>query len=441
MRAAVVGVFLVAAPGLAHAARVDGDVVVVEDAQGSAHTGFAGLALNVCTFATRGLYTLLGDDFDAVMVFTTHPLQGLQYTTAVTPVGYSVRQPDPGVAYGSVLTPRSPAEYGSAATLQHCVFMGPMRTLPPSPESEFALGLKAIEVLGHEFGHHWLLYAAFDKNDGAGPQALLRANLRDGAAGDPIASSTLHYSTLADSHSVMLGSFITPLGGGDFLLEGGARKYGPLDQYLMGLRRPQETPPMLVVDDGSHLGLYEQPLRPGESVMRSGTAVMVAVDDVVRAHGVRSPAYPNAQTCWRTAFILVTHQGHTATAQELAVVEGYRTRWETWFLWATDGRGQVNTQLDATTCAAAQLPLDAGVPPPDAATVTPPDSGAGDAFVPLPPPADAAVPDAATTDAGADGVIRGPGCDCQSTRQPVSPLVLVLLGAHGMVQRRTRRGR
>ncbi len=440
MRAAVGGLLLMVAPILAHAARVDGNVVVVEDAQGSAHTGFASLALNVCTFASRGLYTLLGDDFDAVMVFTTHPLQGLQYTTAVTPVGYSVRQPDPGVAYGSVLTPRSPTEYGSAATLQHCVFMGPMRTLPPSPESEFALGLKAVEVLGHEFGHHWLLYAAFDKNDGAGPQALLRANLRDGASGDPIASSTLHYSTLADSHSVMLGSFITPLGGGDFLLEGGARKYGPLDQYLMGLRSPEETPPMLVVDDGSHLGLYEQPLRPGESATRSGTAVMVAVEDVARAHGVRTPAYPNAQTCWRTAFILVTHQGHTATAQDLAVVETYRTRWETWFSWATDGRGQVNTQLNATRCAMPQVPVDAGVAPPDASTVTPPDSGVEDAFVP-PTPTDAAVPDAAAPEAGTDGVIREPGCDCQSTRQPASPLALVLVGALGMVRRRMLRGR
>src|SRR6185295_15567690 len=120
--------------------------------------------------------------------------------------------------------------------------------------------------------------------------------------------------------------------------EGGDRKYGPLDQYLMGLRAASETPPLMAIDDGSGRGLIAPPLPKGQSQVVSGTAVNISVNDVIRAIGPRVPAYPNTQKCFRMAFVLVTQPGHAATVDEIALVDGYRRRWEQWFPWATDGR-------------------------------------------------------------------------------------------------------
>lgn len=399
------------------AASVQGDIVVVEDAAGDQHNpGLTGLALKLCTFGARGLYDVLGDDYDAVVVFSTHPMNGFQFSTSRTPAGWSVRQDDDGVAYGSFLIPRPPSDYGSASTLKHCVYMGPLSQAPVDPDAPSDAfgtpGLKAIDVMGHEFGHHWLVNWAFDQGDG--PQALHRSNMRDMPDADPISSSQLHYSALSDSHSVMYGSFITALGGDRFLLEGGTRKYGPIDQYLMGLRAPDETPPMLVIDDGSRLGLYENPLAPGQSEMKTGTAVMVSVDDIVRAQGARSPAYPAAQRCFRTAFILVTQQGHTATPDEIAHVDAWRQRWGTWFPEATDGRGRVETRLVVENACPPDepMPLDAGVSVVTDAGQERMDSGSARADAAV-----SVVTDAGTHEDAGLGTLEDDGCGCQVTTE------------------------
>ncbi len=344
------------------AAQVSGELVVVEDSTGQPHDVTANPAsvdLALCAFGARGLYTVKPDAYDAIVVFTTHPMTGPEYTFfGKTPSGYAVRQTDQGVAYGGILIRQPPSAYGSAAELDHCVYMGPLRQWPVSPDGSFELpsgplggtypsGLTGVEVLGHEFGHHWLMFAAHDAADGRGLQALFRADARDPEQSERPKPSVaeLHYSHHAGTLSVMYGNAITPLGGDMFKLEGGARKYGPLDQYLMGLRGPEETPPLLVIDDGSQRGLVGTPLSAGQTQVVSGRRVDIPVGDVIRAIGPRSPAYPNTQRCFRFAFVVVTHPGHQATAAELAQVEAYRARFQEWFPFATDGRGSIDARL------------------------------------------------------------------------------------------------
>lgn len=344
------------------ASRVEGELVVVEDLTGQPHDAAANpgsVDLALCAFAGRGLYAVKPDVYDAIVVFTTHPMTEPAYTVfGKTPAGYAVRQTDRGVAYGSFLIRQPPAAYGSAAELDHCAYLGPLRQWPASPDAPFELpagplggtqrmGLTAIEVLGHEFGHHWLMYAGHDANDGRGLQALFRADARDPDRADQpkVSTADLHYSHLAGSLSVMFGNTIVPLGGGMFRLEGGPRKYGALDQYLMGLRGAEETPPLLVIDDGSQRGLQGTPLMTGQTQVVSGRRVDIPVGDVIRALGPRVPAYPATQRCFRFAFVVVTQPGHTAMPAELALVDAYRRRWESWFSFATDGRGSVDTRL------------------------------------------------------------------------------------------------
>lgn len=369
---------------------VVGDIVVVEDSTGepfdlTKHPG--AIDLSVCAFGTNGLYQVKSDVYDAAVVFTTNPMTGLLSLFA-TPAGNPVRQTDQGVAYGSFFFRQQASAYGSAAQLKHCVFAGPLTQWPSSPDSPFSsggypTGETGVAVLGHEFGHHWMVWAAYDKGNGLGPQALFRGNTRqDTDPSHAISSSNLHWSAYADTGSVMYGNFITDNQDGTYTLRGGDHKYGYFDQYLMGLRAAQDVPPMLVIDDGTGLGSADFPVPPGQSQTITGLGTTVTIDDLIRAIGPRVPAYPNAQSCFRFAFVLVTQAGHTPTSGELAQVDAYRTRWETWYAWATDGRGSVDTRLDAinacpppTTTPDAGTTTDAGQPEQDAGTTEPPDAG------------------------------------------------------------------
>src|SRR5262249_5005642 len=88
------------------------------------------------------------------------------------------------------------------------------------------------------------------------------------------------------------------------------------------------------------------------------------------------PAYPNAQNCWRVAFVLVVPQGQTYNPADVAKVEAYRARWQQWFTWATDGRGTMDARLMGNGCLRNPPPeMDAGVPPVDTDAGVPPASG------------------------------------------------------------------
>ena len=413
---------------------VSGDVVIVPDTTGSGHQAVnlvAGVGASVCAFGARGVNSVRPDVFDAVVTFTTNPLPS-SLTSDATPRGTVVRATATGATYGQPLIVLPPATYGTAGTvpqrLSHCVFMGPVQNLPPTPDDEYrtasplgsmGMGLSGIEVLGHEFGHQWLVASAFD--DGSGLDVIHRADAREplqGTQTNRVSQATLHYSHYADSHSVMFGNFITPLGNGQWRMTGGARGYGPMDQYFMGLRAPDDTPDLLVLDDGSGMGLIGTPLRPGQTQDVEADPVLISVQDFIRAQGVRNPAFPNARRCFRVAFALAVQQGTTATPAQIAQVDTYRRRWEQWFTVATDGRANTVTSLDVfAECPEPALPSDAGVV--DAGSEAP-DAGL-DVDAGMIPSGDDAGVTGPDLDAGTDGdagtrppdigVLR-PGCGC-----------------------------
>src|SRR3954466_7019666 len=80
---------------------LSGEVVVVDDPTGAsidltANLGDMGLTL--CSFASRGALSFLPDNYDAVVSFSTHPMDSAQYTLqAQTPEGNPVRQTEHGV--------------------------------------------------------------------------------------------------------------------------------------------------------------------------------------------------------------------------------------------------------------------------------------------------------------------------------------------------------
>lgn len=428
--------------GLAWAQPVSlqGDLVVVQDPDGGI-TGLVGMENmsiipshqeQFCRAAFNAARAVLPDDYDGVVTFSTsEQISDLENVWQGSPV----RPAASGI--GRVSLPWSNTYVSNR--LSQCVFMGTLGrsasffpggaqgpdVLPANPDDKWSpsLGiplpgvqsLTGIEMLGHEYGHHWLMGIDFDLADGRGSQHYLRGWIEDNNGGGQ-GHANQHYSDLTDSRSVMYGECITKLDAGVFQLAGCERKYSHLDQYLMGLRPACAADPLLVLEDPMDLGhgVDSLSMPTGSSRIETGKLErFVRVEDVQRVMGTRNPPYPNAQRCWKVAFIVVLAPGQTTIpAAMLAKVQAYQRRWPQWFNRATDGRGFMDVSLDggarcqligmdggAGTFAPADPCIfgDAGVQPPvDAGLVE--DAGVElDAGVEQ----DAGVPDAGPVDAGA----------------------------------------
>lgn len=426
-----------------------GDIVVVQDPT-NAITSLVSLdnmsvfpshQEQFCRAAYNAMRTVLPDEFDGVISFSAADgtITDLDNVFQGSPVRSE------GSGFGRVTSPSASTYNGQK--ISQCVFMGTLaktasfipglpgtEALPSNPDADWgpSLGIQVgksltgIEIMGHEYGHHWLMGVDFDLGKGAGKQNYIRAynegNNNEG--GGSMGYANQHYSHLADSRSVMYGECITPIAGtSDFKVAGCERKYSQIDQYLMGLRPATDVAPMLVLED---------PANPGKGVdsialnrTASPTTVkgmiphMISADDIIRAMGSRTPAYGVAQHCWRVAFVVVLPQGMTTIPPALLQkVERYRTRWLDWFPFATDGRGSMDTHVTGvSTCldrsTDAGVVIDAGVDAGQVDAGTDVDAGAdaGEVVEPDPDAGTTALPDGGTTVAPGTTKIR-PGCGC-----------------------------
>jgi hypothetical protein len=345
----------------------------------------------------------LADNFDGIFSFTTS--EALSDIDNVWQ-GPPVRQTATNIGRNGPFL--NTASYNSQK-LSQCVFMGTLgrtgsffpglpagpEAIPADPDAAWApsLGipipgvqsLSGIEMFGHEYGHHWLNGVEFDQNDGRGRQHFIRGFNEGNNEGGQMGFPNQHYSHMADSRSVMYGECITDLGNGSFRFEGCQRKYSHLDQYLMGVRGACEVSPMMVLEDPANPGKGSDVIAMGRTssgLTRTGlTRHDVTIEEIQRAMGVRSPAYPNAPRCWRVAFVVVLAPGQTTVPPAmLAKVERYRQRWSQWFTNATDGRGTMRTNVIGPGCPV-QVPIadpcnpDAGVRWPDGGVYVPDDAG------------------------------------------------------------------
>jgi hypothetical protein len=425
------------------------DVAIVEDTSGTIHADVALDSMQIGLMAPGGMFCrdtaklflpVFGDQYDGILTFTPAMLDDIMNVQQ----GQPVRWTDQGIGempfdWGS--------QFNSPAKLSQCVFMGSLPKLPASPDGQattllnLPLGITGVELMGHEYGHHWLNWTLFDQNNGLGKEDLLRGFDDSSCQGAPMCTGNLngHYAYYVDSHSVMYGNFITDNGNGTFTLTGGTRKYGELDQYLMGLRDPSEVSPLMALDDGTHHGspAGAQVSTAAPTTVMNMTRVDVKIDDVIRALGPRSPAYPNAQSCWRVAFVLVVPQGQSYQTADVMKIEAYRQRFEDWFNQATDGRGTMDARLAGNGCISrTQPPMDAGTAPEQDAGTTPDDDAGvvemmpGDAgtVMTMPPdagPMDDTPPMKSMTMPPDDITQLKPRCGCGAGAG--APLILLLL--------------
>jgi uncharacterized protein (TIGR03437 family) len=228
-------------------------------------------------------------------------------------------------------------DFGSARRLASFLNMGPLSSYPADPTQKI-LGLSennTLSVMGQESGHRFLAYVEV-----IDPVSSLPSR---GLLGRDFAHWSFFYNSEA---SVVEGNRIEDRGAGvtpRFLTVEAVSRYSPLDQYIMGLRAPEEVPPSFLVVNSSAPFSPSSP--PTVGVSFNGERRDIPVDLVIAAEGPRVPEAAVSQKRFTFAFVLLVREGTTPSTQDIEKLERIRTEWEAFFEQAVDHRGTADTSL------------------------------------------------------------------------------------------------
>ncbi len=226
--------------------------------------------------------------------------------------------------------------YGSARRLQAIVNMGDLRQYPSDPNglvpARSGSQYTPLTVLGHEVGHMWLALASIRNPANPSARPMLGLQLAHWAFNFNSEASLLEGNRIEDSGPGAFPRFRTIA-----VTQG----YAPLDQYLMGLRAPEDVPPTFLVT-GTPFSL---PIFPATNVTFNGERRDVTVEELIAVEGRRTPDHTVSQRRYRIAFVLVSAAGQEPTTAQLAQVEGYRAAFPAFFEQASGRRAFVETTL------------------------------------------------------------------------------------------------
>lgn len=328
-RTAVVGI----APG-----GVLGATSVVSFSQGSGQEFTAAIAERFTSveeidivLAAQKFYETHDDAYDYLAIFNT-----MGISAAPGAVAFEVTVRNDRTGYGDSIVDIG-REFGSARRLQAVLNLGPINQYPVDPNavvpSRSLSRDTPLTILGHEAGH---LFLAF-------------ASVRDPV--DPLARpmlgrQTAHWNFAFNSEASLLeGNRIRddgPQASPRFTTVATVEGYAPLDQYLMGLRAPEEVPLTFLVENPTTAAGSRQ---PQTGVSFNGRRRDVSIEELMAAEGRRTPDHTVAQRRFRLAFILVTAAGVDLPSDPISQVEAYRQAFESFFSRVTDQRAIADTAL------------------------------------------------------------------------------------------------
>jgi hypothetical protein len=119
--------------------------------------------------------------------------------------------------------------------------------------------------------------------------------------------------------------------------------YCELDQYLMGLRGPDEVQSLTLIE--SQDADWKASDRPKAGVRISGRSKVITIQDIIDFEGPRVPGVAQAPKVFRHAFVMLLRHNEEPTPLDFEKLDTVRTWWEAYFHTMTSGRGTVNTQL------------------------------------------------------------------------------------------------
>lgn len=231
-------------------------------------------------------------------------------------------------------------DFGSPRRLSSFLNMGPLSNYPRDPEARIPLlgENSTLSVLGHETGHRFLAYPAF-----LDPETGLRS---PGLLGRQMAHWSFFFNSQA---SFVEGNLIEDKGQAEsprFLTIETVSRFSELDQYLMGLRAPEEVSATFLVENPYNgVGFGSASRAPQTGVAFDGERKNVTLDRIVAAEGPRLPAHTVAQREFRFAFIMVVEEGSEPDPASTAKLDDIRGRWPAFYAQATDGRSTARTEL------------------------------------------------------------------------------------------------
>jgi hypothetical protein len=130
--------------------------------------------------------------------------------------------------------------------------------------------------------------------------------------------------------------------------------YAPWDLYVMGLIDGAELDPLFYVDEPSGFdpmtdsagAPFTRDSKPfGGPVTFEGKRVDVTVEQLEASLGARMPAFGDAQSDFRHAFILLCKPGKPCSEEGGQQVETLSKEWPAHFVNATAGHAAVSTEL------------------------------------------------------------------------------------------------
>ncbi len=334
-----------------------GEIAVLEDDGTFFFTDKNGNANLDVAAAGRAFYRTHGDDYDELVLWLSTGMTNWLGSPTALAAAWLTRNDIFGIGldrfdYNSQL--------GLPPRLQTVLTMNGLQRYPDDPAATVP-GLPNYvtqEVLAHEFGHRWLAYPMVD--DGTGPSPMLLGRARQ------------HWGFFFDADgSVMEGTDWNVAGPDSFFQTAPIVRFGPLDQYLMGVRGRDEMDSLLVVSDTAQFtppGSYVPVSDPAEGITARGPARRFAIDQLEAASGPRLPEAAFAPHQVRAAFVLIVPRGNAASAADLAKLETIRAAFPATVQQYTAGRMTLDASLDSH---AGRLRLEhAGLPDTEAENVS-----------------------------------------------------------------------
>jgi len=292
-----------------------------------------------CFAAAQAFYLTHDDSYDFLLFFNSF---GLSAGPGSFAFEVNVRNDIQGI--GDLLS-RSPVfdfgrEFGSPRRLASFINMGPLSQYPADPFQVIPLigENSTMSVMGQEVGHRWGAYLDFlDPVTGLRSSSLL-------------GRGRAHWSFFFNSEaSVLEGNRIEDLGQNAsprFRTTGTVSQFSPLDEYIMGLRAPEDVPASFLVEQPIISGGSSTGRPPQTGVSFRGQRKEIPLDLIVAAEGPRTPDHTVSEKEFRFAFVLVVPEGTTQVPQAaLEQIDQFRRSWGPYFEDAADGLADASTEI------------------------------------------------------------------------------------------------
>ena len=230
-------------------------------------------------------------------------------------------------------------DFGSPKRLVSFLNMGPLSNYPDDPAAVIpSIGENStLSVMGQEAGHRWGAYVEFINPATGLPSASL------------LGRQDAHWNFFFNSQaSVLEGNEIVDRGEAAsprFETVDAVSRFSELDQYIMGLRSPEEVSPSFLVLNPRNAGSTSPARQPQTGVRFDGDRQNVGIEMIVAAEGRRSPDHTVAAREFRFAFVLLVDRDAQPRPEDVAKLDRIRREWETFFNQAVAQRAVAQTEI------------------------------------------------------------------------------------------------